>query len=654
MAKARTVCFVGHSGSGKTALAGALLAKAGVKGGIAFDQSPEEKRRGYSIDLSIGACEWKGGRLNLLVTPGLGEFVEEIYKAVDAADLVVLVVNAEKPIEVVTEQAWEVRKKLGRPALVFVNMLDKPNVDPEKVLSELQDALGKGLWPLQLPIRAGDKFLGLFDILTEKPAAFQGKAEVPDEVKSRAEELRGELLEEIATFDDALVEKVLADEPLSPEEIAAALRTGVAEGGIVPVLWGSAQTGQGLEELLEAVFAMAPEPEGGEVTRLRVFSLTIDPYLGRLAYAKVLAGSVGEGDSLFNLRTGDKVQIRDVYALSGTKLEKTGRAEVGDVVALGKLDGIELGDTLATSADAEPVPPIPFPKPVFSRAIVPKSQADDEKMSVVLRDLVTIKATLDFERDPVTKEAILSGMGDVQLDVLAERLRTRYGVEVEFRVPKIPYRETIRKEATAQYRHKKQTGGRGQFGEVHLRIEPLPRGAGFEFVDETKGGCIPGQFIPGVEKGVREAMQEGILAGYPVVDVKAAVFYGQYHPVDSSELSFKIAAREAFKLAAQKAEPTLLEPVMALSVITPEAFTGDIISDLNSRRGRILGMESQGGKTVIKAEVPLAEVLSYALDLKSLTQGRATFQMEFLRYDYVPAQIQERVLAQVKAGGDEG
>jgi len=654
MAKARTVSFVGHSGAGKTQLAGALLSQAGAGGEIVFDQSQEEKRRGYSIDLSVGSCTWEGTRLNLLVTPGLGEFVEEIYKGVYASDLVVLVVNAEKPVEVVTEQAWEIRTALGRPALVFVNMLDKPNVDPEKLLSELRDALGGNLWPLQLPVRKDGAFQGLYDLLKERPVAFQGKEEVPPEIRSRAEGLREGLLEEVATFDDVLVEKVLADEPLSPEEVVAALRAAVAEGGIVPILWGSALTGQGLRELMEAMVSLAPEPSGDEGARLRVFSLALDPYLGRLAYAKVLGGKIGEGNSLFNLRSGEKVQLRDLYTFAGTKLEKTGAAQLGDVVALGKLDGIELGDTLAASPEADPEPPLPFPKPVFSRAIVPKSQADDEKMSTVLRDLVATKATLKFERDPVTKEAILWGMGDVQLDVLAERLRNRYGVEVEFQVPKIPYRETIKKQAQAQYRHKKQTGGRGQFGEVHLRIEPLPRGEGFQFVDETKGGVIPGQFIPGVEKGVREAMQEGILAGYPVVDVKAAVFYGQYHPVDSSELSFKIAARECFKLAAQKAEPVLLEPIMNLSVTTPEAFTGDIISDLNSRRGRILGMESQGGKTVIKAEVPLAEVMSYALDLKSLTQGRASFQMELVRYDYVPAQIQEKVVAQAKAQKDAG
>jgi elongation factor G len=651
MAKARSICFVGHSGSGKTKLAGTLLSQAGVKDEIAFDQSPEEKRRGYSIDLAIGACTYQGGRLNLLVTPGLGEFVEEIYKGMEAADLVVLVANAEKPVEVVTEQAWEIRSRMGKPALVFVNMMDKPNVNPDKVLSELREALGGKLWPLQLPVREGEKFLGLYDLIEEKPVGFSG--EVPADLKAKSAEVRAELLEEVATFDDALVEKVLADEPLTGEEVAAALKQGVAEGGIVPVLWGSAETGQGIPQLLEALASLTPEPTGDDQVRLRVFSLAIDPYLGKLAYVRVLGGKVAEGDSLVNLRSGEKLQVRDVYAFRGTKLEKSGSAELGEVVALGKLDGVALGDTLAASPEVEPLPEIPFPKPVFSRAIVPKSQADDEKMSMVLRDLVATKATLDFQRDPVTKEAILSGMGDVQLDVLAERLRTRYQVEVEFRVPKIPYRETIRKTAQAQYRHKKQTGGRGQFGEVHLRIEPLPRGAGFEFADETKGGVIPGQFIPGVEKGVREAMQEGILAGYPVVDVKAAVFYGQYHPVDSSELSFKIAARECFKLAAQQAEPTLLEPIMHLAVTTPEAFTGDIISDLNSRRGRILGMESQGGKTVIRAEVPLAEVMSYALDLKSLTQGRATFQMEFVRYDYVPAQLQEKVVAQAKAGKDE-
>ncbi|MCR4392299.1 MAG: elongation factor G [Candidatus Acetothermia bacterium] len=653
MRQAYSVCFVGHSGSGKTALAEAIVRTAGVQGEVAFDRTPEEKNRGLSIDLSVGSCTWKDKKLNLIVSPGLGEFVEEIYKGLDAADLAVVVVNAEKPVEVVTEQAWAIRQRMNRPAVVFVNMLDKPHVDPKKVLDELRHNLDGKFCALQLPIRDGDKFLGLVDLLTGQPTAFSGKGGVPD-LADQAGSLRTELIEEIATFDDALLEKVLADEPLSRDEALSAMRAGVGQGRLIPVLWGSVQTGQGVKELVDTVLTLVPENTDGAAARLRVFSLAIDPYLGRLGYAKVLAGAVREGDTLFNLATKDKLQVRDVYGFSGTKLEKTGQAGAGDIVALGKLEGLTLGATLSAAPDGELEPPIPFPKPVFTRAVAPKSQADEEKMSMVLRDLVAIKATLSYQRDPVTKEALVSGMGDVQLDVLAERLRTRYGVEVQFRVPKIPYRETIRKTSTAQYRHKKQTGGHGQFGEVHLRIEPLPRGSGFEFADETKGGVIPQQFIPGVEKGVREAMEEGVLAGFPVVDVKAAVFYGMYHEVDSSELSFKIAARTAFKLAVEKAEPALLEPVMLLAVTTPDAFTGDIISDLTSRRGRILGMESAAGRTVIRAEIPMAETLSYALDLKSLTQGRATFQMEFLRYDYVPAQLQERILAQLKAKADEG
>ncbi|MCX7750748.1 MAG: elongation factor G [Candidatus Bipolaricaulota bacterium] len=647
MRQAHSVCFVGHSGAGKTALAEAILRAAGISGEVSLDRTPEEKNRRQSLDLSAASCSWGGRRLDLLVTPGLGEFVEEIHKGVDAADLVVLVVNAEKPVEVVTEQAWEIRKAAGRPAIVFVNMLDKPLADPEAALAALRESLDGKFLPLYVPVRDGEALVGLVDVLTGTPTG--GKFSPPQGAKARAEELRSELLEEAASFNDALLEKVLADEPPSREEILGALRAGMAAGPLVPVLWGSATQGIGVRELLDTVLLLAPEGEEKPGTLLRVFALALDPYLGKLAYVKVLAGEVGEGMALVNLETKDKVQVRDVYTYTGAKLEKTGRAGTGGIAALGKLDGLSLGTTLASDGTATPLPPIPFPKPVFIRAIAAKSQAEEEKVSSALREIAATKATLQFYRDPVTKEGLLAGMGDVQLDVLAERLRNKYGVEIQYRVPKVPYRETIRKTASAMYRHKKQTGGHGQFGEVHLRIEPLPRGAGFEFVDEIKGGVIPQQFIPGVEKGVREAMEEGVLAGFPVVDVRAAVYYGMYHEVDSSELSFKIAARTAFKLAAEQAEPTLLEPIMALEVTTPDAFTGDIISDITSRRGRILGMEAQGGRTTIRIEVPMAETLSYALDLKALTQGRATFQMTFSRYDYVPAQLQERLLPQLRA-----
>ncbi|MBC7317794.1 elongation factor G [Candidatus Bipolaricaulota bacterium] len=642
MGKPYSVCLVGHSGAGKTALAEAML-KAAQAPEVAFDRSPEEKNRGITIDLAIGVCTWKERKAAILVTPGLGEFVEEIYKGLDVADIAVLVVNAEKPVEVVTEQAWEIaRQVFRRPAVVFVNMMDKPLAEAEKALEELKSALPGKFVPLYFPVRENTTLKGLVDLLDS-----QG-------LPPAAQEWRSALLEEVAAYDDALLEKFLAEEEIGREEVLQALRMGVQSLEIIPVIFGSATAGIGIGELLDWTSALAPElnPEGD--TKLRCFNLTLDPYLGRLTYVRVLSGEIKEGDTLYELSTKNKVQLRDIYGFFGTKMEKTGKAEAGEIVALGKLEDIPLGATLSTNPEAEPLPSIPFPKPVFIRAVAPKSQADEEKMSTVLREFVSTKATLTYARDPVTKEGIVSGMGDIHLNVLAEKLKNRYGVEVTYRIPKVPYRETIKKTAIASYRHKKQTGGHGQFGEVHLRIEPLPRGAGFEFVDETKGGVIPQEFIPGVEKGVRDAMEEGFLAGFPMVDIKAAVFYGMYHEVDSSELSFRIAARQAFKLAAEKADPVLLEPIMLLTVTTPEAFTGDIISDLNGRRGRILGMESEGGRTKIRAEVPLAEILSYALDLKSMTQGRATFQMEFLRYDYVPAALQERVLAQLRAAANGG
>lgn len=637
MGKPYSVCLVGHSGSGKTALAEAML-KVTKAPEAAFDRSPEEKNRGITIDLALGVGTWQGRKITLLVTPGLGEFVEEIHKGLDVADLAVLVVNAEKPVEVVTEQAWEiVRNVYRRPALVFVNMMDKPLADWEKALNEIKSALPGKFVPLYFPVREGGTFRGLVDLVG-------GKALPPAATK-----LRAELLEEVAAYDDTLLEKFLAEEEVEAEEVGKALRVGFLSGELVPVLFGSAITGSGGAELLGWTALLAPEAPAATTTTVCAFNLALDPYLGRLTYVRVLSGEIKEGDTLYELSTKSKFQLRDIYGFGGTKMEKVGKAEAGEIVALGKIEGVPLGATLVSEPEAEPLPPIPFPKPVFIRTVSPKSQADEEKMSTVLRDLVSTKATLTYSRDPVTKEGLVSGMGDIHLDVLAERLRHRYGVEVSFRLPKVPYRETIRKTSAASYRHKKQTGGRGQFGEVHLRIEPLPRGVGFEFVDETKGGVIPQEFIPGVEKGVRDALEEGFLVGFPMVDIKAAVFYGMYHEVDSSELSFRIAARQAFKLAVEKADPVLLEPIMLLTVATPEAFTGDIISDLNGRRGRILGMESEGGRTKIRAEVPLAEILSYALDLKSMSQGRATFQMEFLRYDYVPGQLQERVLAQLRS-----
>jgi len=656
MGQARNICLLGHSGSGKTTLATSLLKRGGIKDQITFDSSKEEKERGYSIDLGFGAYTRKDTRVTLLDTPGGDEFIEEMVKAVPVADLSLLVVNGEKGVEVVTERVWELTGAEGRPTAILINQLDKENVDFNKVLSSLREHFQGKFIPLHLPIKEGGKFVGVVDVLAERAVYFadKGKKEVPADLKDALAEHRGYLVEEISSIDDELMMKYLEEEEITRDELTAGLAKGVAEGKVIPVLCASALEEKGIDLLMDAFLRLVPAPSLDEAASPRavVFNLATDPYLGRLTYVRVIEGILKEGTHALEIASGNKVEIRDIYAFDGTKQKRVPEARAGEIVALGKLDGIPLGATLAAQPDAEPFPMPEFPKPVFSRAIIPKSQSDVEKMSSALKELAGTKATIRVERDPVTKELILWGMGDVHLSVFIERLKNRYNVSLETRQPGIPYKETIRKKAIAKYRHKKQTGGRGQFGELVLRIEPLPRGEGFKFVDEIKGAAIPGQYIPGVEKGVLEAMEEGNLAKYPVTDVLAAVFDGSFHPVDSSELAFKLAARNAFRLAYDQANPCLLEPIMSLEVRVPDEFTGDIVSDLNGRRARILGMEPAGRTTTIRAEVPLAELQSYALDLKSLTQARATFQMEFLKYQIVPANLQEKIVAQANKEGE--
>ncbi len=652
MGQARNICLVGHSGSGKTTLATSLLKKGGVKDQITLDASAEEKDRGYSIDMAFGSFDAKGTRITLIDTPGGDEFVEEMYKAVPVSDLSVLVINGEKGIEVVTERAWEITGAVHRPTAVFVNHMDNADVDFPGLISALQEQLSGKFVPLDFPIREGGSFVGVVDILANRPFYFadKGKKDIPAEIQDTVEELRNTLLEEVSAVDDELMMKFLEEEEITPAELKAALAKGVADGAIVPVLCGSAAEEKGLDRLTEAFMSIIPEgtASADAPARAVVFNLDNDPYLGRLSYVRVLEGTLKEGTTCYDAASGHKIEVRDLYEIEGVKQKRVPQAIAGDIVALGKVDDVALGTTIAAKEGAEAFLMPPFPQPVYSRMILPKSQSDVEKMSSALRELSTAKATIRVERDPVTKETLLWGMGDVHLSVFIDRLKSRYNVELETHRPQIPYKETIRKKAEAKYRHKKQSGGRGQFGEVVLRLEPLPSEE-FKFIDEIKGASIPGQYIPGVEKGVLEAMEEGNLAKFPVTNVAVAVFDGSFHPVDSSELAFKLAARNAFRMAFDQASPCLLEPVMHLEVRVPEDHTGDIVSDLNGRRGRILGMEPSGKMTTIKAEVPLIEVQSYALDLKSLTQARATFQMKFLKYQQVPANLQEKIIAQAKA-----
>jgi elongation factor G len=647
MGQARNICLVGHSGCGKTTLAAALMTKAGVKD-LAFDSSQEEKDRGYTIDMTVGTFKVKDISITLIDTPGGDEFVEEMYKGVPAADLTLIVLNAEKGVEVTTERAWGITGEAKRPTAILINQMDRENAKFDNALTSVREHFDGKFVPLQVPIREEGVFVGVVDLIENEAVYFgnKGKKDIPADLVDFVEEARGILLEEVSSFDDELMMKFLEEEPITPHELATTLAHGLAAGELVPVLCSSATEGKGLDVLLHTITEAVEQKIGSPdaPTRAVAFHLSSDPYLGRLAFVKVIDGTIQEGKALYDVVTGTKVDIRDIYAFEGTKQHRVTSAVAGETVALGKADDVGLTSTIGTEKGLAVFEMPAFPKPVYSRAITPRTQADVEKMSEALREIATTKATVIVGRDPVTKEMIMEGMGDIHLTLVIERMKNRYNVTLDTQRPTIPYKETVRKAAEARYRHKKQSGGRGQFGEVELRVEPFEDG--YEFVNKIKGASIPGQYIPGAEKGIAEALEEGNLAKFPVTNVMVTLFDGSYHPVDSSELAFKMAGRNAFRNAFDNANPCLLEPVMHVDVRVPEEFTGDIISDMNGRRGRILGMETEGKATIIRAEAPLSEMQSYSLDLKSRTQGRATFQMTYSRYQPVPGNIQEKVIAQ--------
>lgn len=650
----RNICLVGHSGSGKTKLAESILKRGGAE--VRLDTSSEAKARGYSIDLNMGFIKRDGSILNILDTPGFAEFIEELYKGVRVAETTVLVLNAEKGVEVGAEKAWELTRDFVKPSLVFINKMDLENANFDKTIGEMREKLEGDFALLQIPIREGNSFAGVVDLVENSAIYFdKRKGEIPAELGAQAAEGREGLLEHLAEVDDELMMQFLEEQEIATDKIKAALKEGMRRKLFTPVLCGSALEGLGIDLLLETMWSATPsfsELEGDtDISSSLIFNLAPDPYLGQLSFVKVYGGGLRGGNTVINLSKGAKERIKDIYRVNGDSSEKVERAEAGEVVALVKLAEASLGDTLATDENGSRLKLADFPKPVFSRALTPMSQADEEKMSTAVRELTDTKATLQVQRDDVTKETLLWGMGDTHLTVFAERLKNRFGVSVKMDRPRVPYKETIQKTATGQYRHKKQTGGRGQYGEVYLRVEPLERGAGVEFADEIRGGVIPQQFIPGVEKGVIEATQKGVLAGYPATDIRVAAYDGSHHSVDSSEIAFKIAAARAYSLAMGNASPVLLEPIMKLKVWTPSEFTGDIMSSLNGKRARISGMEPEAGKDRIEAEAPLAEIQDYALELKSLTQGRATFQMEFSGYQPVTSEkLAEELLKREKRG----
>jgi len=635
MGDARTVCVTGHSGSGKTLLIQALMKRLGTP--VELGTSGEEKERGMTIDLAVVTHQQDGKAFSLIDTPGFSEFIEEVYKGLRVAESGLLVVNGEKGVEVQTELAWNVFQKLEKPAVAFVNHMDAENASFRRCMESLREL--DNFVPVELTLRGEDGgFNGYMNLITMKPRFFEGKSgTVSGALEQEANALREQLLEGLSMVDDSLMEKFLAEEDIPVADVEHALHTGMAQRVLFPVLCGSATQALGLKSLLhmlqENTPTFAESQTSSDTLSGLVFNVAEDPYLGTLSFVK-LYGPIKEGEGAVLVNSGTKESIKEIYAPLGDKQQRVKAAGAGEVVIVTKLSGVALGDTLAGNAEVEALPLVDFPKPVFSRALVPASQGDEEKMTTAFREVSKHKATLEFRIDDVTHEFLLSGMGEAHLSAAVHRVKSHHKVSVTMERPHVPYMETIQKNSEAQYRHKKQSGGRGQFGEVHLRLAPLP--TGYEFVNAVKGGVIPSQFMAAVEKGLQEALREGVLAGYPLDGVQATVFFGKHHPVDSSEVAFKIAASQAFKLAMHESKPALLEPIVKLTVLTPREYTGDIMSSLSGKRGRILGMGNTEGSTEkIEAEVPLAEAQEYAIELKSLTQGRATFQQAFLRYQTV-------------------
>jgi len=676
----RNICLVAHSGAGKTSLVQALLFVSGMvdrlgrveEGNTVTDYDPDEIARGTSINLACAYGEWKDVRFNLLDTPGYADFVGEVVSGLSVADTALVVLSAQAGVEVGTELAWERCQNLGLPRVLFVNRMDKENADFSSVINGLRDIFGEKVVPVQLPVGQGEDFKGVFDLVTGQvltgPKAQAEKGEVPDAFKADYEKWRNALVEAAAEQDDEILEKYLDGNELTPEEILKGLRAGVRECDIFPVLVGSAANTVGVVPLLDYIADVIPSPadrppvtaetpsgeevqvkaDPGEELAALVFKTMTEPHIGELTFIKVFSGIMESGSEVLNVTKGFSERIGALVKLQGKERIDIERLVAGDIGAVAKLKGTATGDTFASPARKVILPPPKFPDPVVQEAIEAKSKSDEDKISNGLSRLKEEDPTFDFHIDADLKQTIVSGMGELHLEVILNRLKRKFGVEVDMVKPKIPYRETIKGTAEAQYRHKKQTGGRGQFGEVFIRLEPKGRGEGFEFVDQITGGVIPARFIPGVNKGIVEAMAEGVLANYPVIDLKVTLFDGKYHPVDSSELAFKIAGSMAFKKAFMEASPTLLEPIYNVKVIVPEENMGDVMGDLSSRRGKILGMDSQKGREVIRAQVPLAEMYHYSTQLRSMTQGRGFFEMSFSHYEEVPREIAQKIISEAQ------
>jgi elongation factor G len=674
----RNVALVGHRGTGKTSLHEALLFAAGnvnrlgsvVDGTTVSDSEEDEKQRQMSISAALASFEWMDRKVNLIDTPGEPSFVADALGSLRVCESAVFVVNAVMGVEVSTTRLWQRANELDIARLIFVNMLDRERADFFRTLESLKQAFGNHVVATEIPIGSEHEVRGLIDLVDMKAYEYDGggaatEIPIPDELEAQAQEYREKLMDEVAENSDALMERYLEGEEISHDEIVEALKEGTNHGQIFPVTCGVATRPLGADRLLDAIVEDLPSPvkhgalDLGEVTLeadegkdvyAYVFKTRADPFAGRINLFRVYQGTLKQDSQLLNTRAHSKERIGQLLTFEGRDTKHVQDFGAGDIGGVAKLKETKAGDWLAARDEPIVMPQIKLPAPVMAFSIEPKTKGDEDKVFTALRRLQEEDPTIDLHRDDQTGEQIVAGLSQVHVEVVVDRLKSRFGAEVTLKPPRVPYQETIRKPAKAHGRHKKQTGGRGQFGDCRIEIEP--HGEDFEFVNAIKGGVIPTSFIPAVEKGVVEAMQQGAVAGYPVKGVRVRLFDGQYHTVDSSEMAFKIAGSLAMKQALESAGAVLLEPIMHVTISVPETSVGDVIGDLNSRRGRPLGMEPVGGMTEVKAEVPMAEMLSYAPDLRSLTGGQGEYTMEFERYEEVPAHLAQKVIDEARSDAE--
>lgn len=666
----RNVALISHVGAGKTSLVDAALYDSGAvtrqgkvdEGSSISDYDPDELKRRMSLNAKVLPVEWKDHKINFIDTPGYADFAGEVKAALRVVDAALVVVTAEKSVEVGTELTWQYADERKLPRIVLVNKLERENTSFEQALETLRTHFGVKVVPLQLPIGEQADFRGVVDLVSQTAYTFEGgnkvqESAVPAEMKERISMYRQQLIESAVESDDALMEKFLEDEELSVEEILSVVKKGTHSGQLIPVLCGSASKNVGIQTLLDAIVAYLPSPAEalpedvqslGDTLSLFVFK-TAAAQVGTISTFRVFSGTLKPDNHAYNMRTKADERLAQLVTPRGKMQEPATEIPAGDIGAVAKLSNTHAGDTLAGSKDlTTTLEPINFPAPCFTVAVSPKSQTDLDKMGSALGRVVEEDRTLRVTRDPQTAEVLMSGMGESHIQIVIESIKRKYGVDLEVRDQRISYRETIRKKARANGRHKRQSGGHGQFGDVWLEIEPLPREGEETFIFEDKivGGVVPGQYIPGVEKGVRESLKRGFISGNPMLYVKVALVDGKYHPVDSSAQSFEIAASLGMQEVVPLANPTLLEPLMTVTITVPESNMGDVMSDINTKRGRVLGMATaDNGLQQITATVPQAEMLHYATDLRSITQGRGSFTMEFYQYEEVPANIQQEIIA---------